>query len=143
MRFDYYLNLLLLMTHREMTKLFKSYICFQDRIGERHNVLVTEMAKDGHHLVGHNKAFDHFLVPPANGLDLMGKIVCVEITEAGKYFIRSKVIDTSSSLWVSDGMNQVKRSTYVDRNNYVYVISIASSFLAMFMFLHYYQLALI
>merc|ERR1719245_360095 len=40
---------------REMTKLFKSYVTFQDRIGERHNVLCTEMAKDGFHLVGHNQ----------------------------------------------------------------------------------------
>ena len=44
-----------------MTKLFRSYISFTDRIGEKHCVLITEMAKDGWHFVGHNKCFDHFL----------------------------------------------------------------------------------
>ena len=40
---------------RAMTKLFKSYVNFGDRIGEEHNVLITEMAKDLYHFVGHNK----------------------------------------------------------------------------------------
>eukprot|EP00483_Globobulimina_turgida_P006653 UN06663 len=113
---------------REMTKLFRSYVSFGDRIGEKHNVLITEMAKDGYHFVGHNAGYDHFLVPPEPGVSLMGKIVCVEITEVGKYFIKSKIVDVNGSnkLWVDNGI-KVK-----DRNNFVY-ISIVFSFLVVFL----------
>ncbi|ETO15501.1 hypothetical protein RFI_21861, partial [Reticulomyxa filosa] len=77
---------------RRLTKLFKSYILFGDRIGEIHNVLITEKAKDNWHFVGHNKTYDHFLVAPLetenNMIDLMGLCVEVEIVSVGKYFIK-------------------------------------------------------
>eukprot|EP01084_Bolivina_argentea_P279799 478393_1 len=90
---------------REMTKLFKSYINFGERIGEIHNVLITEMAKDGFHFVGHNKCFDHFLVPPSNKVDLMGKIVQVKIVLVGKFHLKSKIVHISNRLWVNNGLN--------------------------------------
>jgi len=104
---------------REMTVLWKSYVRFADRVGERHNVLVTEMAKDGYHLVGHNKAFGHFLVPPAKDQDLMGKVVAVEIKEVGKFFIKSSFLHTSDTLWVSDGVSEPpqSQSRSTDTNN--------------------------
>lgn len=118
---------------REMTKLFKSYICFNDRIGEKHNVLITEIAKDGYHFVGHNLCFDHFLVPPSNSHNLMGKIVRVEIINVGKFYIKSKIIKVSDKLWLDNGILS-KSKKYNDRNNYIYVISIITSFLFVLIF---------
>ncbi len=96
---------------RKLTKLFKSYICFKERIGEIHRVLITEKARDGHHFVGHNKNYDHFLVPPMSDIgrgkkdmDLMGCLVEVEILQLGKYHILSKITQKClENLWKWEG----------------------------------------
>eukprot|EP00484_Ammonia_sp_Unknown_P026831 CAMPEP_0197039522 /NCGR_PEP_ID=MMETSP1384-20130603/16293_1 /TAXON_ID=29189 /ORGANISM="Ammonia sp." /LENGTH=538 /DNA_ID=CAMNT_0042470131 /DNA_START=14 /DNA_END=1630 /DNA_ORIENTATION=- len=101
---------------REMTKLFKSYTSFTDRIGEQHNVLITEMAKDQYHFVGHNKCFDHFLVPPVSDRDLMGKVVKVEIVEVGKYHLLTRLVSTSADLWPDNGL-QTKSEAVKDEQS--------------------------
>lgn len=127
---------------REMTKLFKSYISFKDRIGEKHNVLITEIAKDGYHFVGHNKCYDHFLVPPHSNYDIMGKVVNVEIIEIGKYFIKSKLISfKNDKYWLTNGLNNYQNSNNnnQDRNNWIYCISLVTT-LIIIVFISFYHL---
>eukprot|EP01083_Nonionella_stella_P004812 14020_1 len=109
---------------REMTKLFKSYVTSRERIGEIHNVLITEMAKDCYHFVGHNQSYSHFLVRPSNQIDLMGAIVSVEITQIGKYFIKSKVVDINrkQKSWVENKIPFRPSKQSVLSNNYVYIL---------------------
>ncbi|VDK76734.1 unnamed protein product [Onchocerca ochengi] len=48
----------------EMSSLFRSYSRYdKERIGEKHRVLVCELATDRLHYVGHNKYYEHFLIP--------------------------------------------------------------------------------
>ena len=122
---------------RAMTKLFKSYVNFGDRIGEEHNVLITEMAKDLYHFVGHGKCFDHFLVPPPSkgtDIDLMGKFVKVKIISVGKFFIKSKIVkipQKSDEFWVDNGLEKRKKpNPHNDRNNYVYLFALLISLVA-------------
>ena len=54
-------------------------------VGTVQRVAIVEMAADGHHLVGHNKAYAQILVRPLPGIDLMGAVVHVRVTEAGRW----------------------------------------------------------
>ncbi|CAJ0577562.1 unnamed protein product, partial [Mesorhabditis spiculigera] len=73
----------------EMSKLFRSYSRYDDsRIGEEMDVLVCEMASDGVHGVGHNKNYEHILVP--NPDQVMGQWVRVRITGVSKFHMSSE-----------------------------------------------------
>ena len=56
-------------------------------------MLVTDVAHDGVSLVGHNKFYHQVLLQPEQGITLMGKTVTVEITEAGKHFLRGRRVE--------------------------------------------------
>ncbi|VDN01510.1 unnamed protein product [Thelazia callipaeda] len=72
----------------EMSGLFRSYSRYgKDRIGEKHSVLVCEMATDGKHYVGHNKYYEHFLIASENCL--LGRWVEVRITDVSKFYMRA------------------------------------------------------
>ncbi|XGW24081.1 hypothetical protein V3C99_005914 [Haemonchus contortus] len=75
-----------------MSALFREYSRYTpERIGEEHNVLVCEMATDGKHAVGHNKCYEHFLVPYHDGI--MGSWVRVRIVEVAKFHMRSELCE--------------------------------------------------
>uniref|UniRef100_A0A914EF09 tRNA-t(6)A37 methylthiotransferase n=1 Tax=Acrobeloides nanus TaxID=290746 RepID=A0A914EF09_9BILA len=75
----------------EMTKLFHSYRRYKpDYIGREFDVLICEKATDGLHFVGHNKSYEHILVPSSE--NLMGKRVRVRITEVSKFYMKSIVV---------------------------------------------------
>lgn len=78
---------------REMTKLFESYTTRDHYLGSIQSILVTEIAHDGVHYVGHTKSYDQVLVE----MDplLMGRKFDVRITETNKHFIRGEVIRES------------------------------------------------
>uniref|UniRef100_A0A0N5BTL0 tRNA-t(6)A37 methylthiotransferase n=1 Tax=Strongyloides papillosus TaxID=174720 RepID=A0A0N5BTL0_STREA len=74
-----------------MTDLFNTYSRYDEsRIGGVEKVLVCEVATDKSHLVGHNKTYEHILVPYKDGL--LGKWVEVEITGVSKFHMKSKII---------------------------------------------------
>ncbi|CAO4360487.1 unnamed protein product [Caenorhabditis nigoni] len=76
-----------------MSELFRSYTRFtEDRIGEIHNVLVTEIAADKIHGVGHNKSYEQILVPLEHCK--MGEWIEVRITSVTKF----SMISTPTSL---------------------------------------------
>lgn len=60
-----------------MSAYFRSYSRYTpDRIGQVEEVLVCELATDGVHYVGHNKSYEHILVPATDD-SIMGKYVKV------------------------------------------------------------------
>ncbi|MFH4982240.1 hypothetical protein AB6A40_008949 [Gnathostoma spinigerum] len=76
----------------EMSQYFRSYSRYTpDRIGEECDVLVCETATDGVHFVGHNKYYEHILVP-SDDKSLFGKVIRVQITGVSKFHMKSKVI---------------------------------------------------
>ena len=72
---------------RKVTKLFESYLSYENLMGISIDVLVTDRASDSIHYVAHDKNYRPILVI-ANE-EYMGKWINVTITETGKYFIKS------------------------------------------------------
>uniref|UniRef100_A0A8R1I5M8 tRNA-t(6)A37 methylthiotransferase n=1 Tax=Caenorhabditis japonica TaxID=281687 RepID=A0A8R1I5M8_CAEJA len=67
-----------------MSELFKSYSRYtSDRVGEVHNVIVTEIAADKLHAVGHNKCYEQILVPLEHCK--MGEWIEVRVTSVTKF----------------------------------------------------------
>ncbi|XP_041040112.1 threonylcarbamoyladenosine tRNA methylthiotransferase isoform X1 [Carcharodon carcharias] len=73
---------------RVLSQLFQSYTPYDHKIGERQHVLITEESFDGQYYVAHNKFYEQVLVPKQ--LELMGKMIEVDIYEAGKHFMKGK-----------------------------------------------------
>jgi threonylcarbamoyladenosine tRNA methylthiotransferase CDKAL1 len=77
----------------EMTKLFHNYTRYtDDKIGQVHDVLICEKASDGIHFVGHNKYYEHILVPAHGNDSLLGKRVMCKITEVSKFHMKSVIV---------------------------------------------------
>jgi len=76
---------------RQLSELFASYRPYERRLGQRYVVLVTDVAHDGRHLVGHNEFYEQVLVPKEDRL--MGKLVPVEVVKVSKFSMEGKVIE--------------------------------------------------
>uniref|UniRef100_A0A2R5LJW5 tRNA-t(6)A37 methylthiotransferase n=1 Tax=Ornithodoros turicata TaxID=34597 RepID=A0A2R5LJW5_9ACAR len=81
---------------KRLTELFQSYRPYDHKIGEAQTVLVTEVAHDRKHLVGHNKYYEQVLLPPED--DFMGSAVDVRISGAGKHYMHCEVIRLADSM---------------------------------------------
>ncbi len=68
---------------RQLSEFFQSYRPYEDRVGRRYHVLVTEEAHDGKHYVGHNRFYEQVLLPKEE--KYLGKLVEVEIESATKF----------------------------------------------------------
>ncbi|XP_070798576.1 threonylcarbamoyladenosine tRNA methylthiotransferase [Pituophis catenifer annectens] len=75
---------------KELSKLFHSYNPYDHKIGERQKVLVTEESFDSKFYVAHNKFYEQILVP--KNPEFMGKMVEVDIFEAGKHFMKGQPV---------------------------------------------------
>ncbi|VDO32368.1 unnamed protein product [Brugia timori] len=85
----------------EMSSLFRSYSRYnKERIGEKHRVLVCELATDQQHYVGHNKHYEHFLIPSKKCL--LGKWVQVRITDVSKFYMKAVLIGGDINAWLSN-----------------------------------------
>jgi len=62
-------------------------------VGKQQTVLVTEIASDGEHYVGHNKFYDQVLISKSWGEHLMGAMVTVTATFADKHYIKGTPCD--------------------------------------------------
>uniref|UniRef100_F6TJ71 tRNA-t(6)A37 methylthiotransferase n=1 Tax=Ciona intestinalis TaxID=7719 RepID=F6TJ71_CIOIN len=78
---------------KRLSELFRSYEPYGHQLGKIQKVLVTEIAHDQIHYVGHNKYYEQVLIPMDE--DLTGKMFEVEIVETGKHFLKGKRIDSS------------------------------------------------
>ncbi|KAL8562319.1 Threonylcarbamoyladenosine tRNA methylthiotransferase [Nucella lapillus] len=77
-----------------ISELFQSYHPYTHKMGERQQVLVTEISHDKQYFVAHNKSYDQVLVPKDD--DLMGKMVEVEIVETGKHFLKGRLLTSTA-----------------------------------------------
>ncbi|XP_038652893.1 threonylcarbamoyladenosine tRNA methylthiotransferase isoform X2 [Scyliorhinus canicula] len=73
---------------RMLSQLFQSYTPYDYKIGEKQQVLITEESFDGQYYVAHNKFYEQVLVPKQP--ELLGKMIEVDIYEAGKHFMKGK-----------------------------------------------------
>lgn len=95
-----------------MSALFRSYSRYnKERIGERHRVLVCELATDQQHYVGHNKCYEHFLIHAKKCL--LGKWVEVRIVEVSKFYMKAVLVTGNISAWLgSDSMIDISILTH-------------------------------
>ncbi|XP_071505002.1 threonylcarbamoyladenosine tRNA methylthiotransferase-like [Diadema antillarum] len=75
---------------KALSTLFKSYQTYDDKVGQRFEVLVTEASHDKQYLVSHNKFYDQVLVPQNE--EYLGRMLDVEIESVGKHFLMGKVL---------------------------------------------------
>uniref|UniRef100_A0A6G1RB93 tRNA-t(6)A37 methylthiotransferase n=1 Tax=Hypotaenidia okinawae TaxID=2861861 RepID=A0A6G1RB93_9GRUI len=75
---------------KDLSQLFHSYNPYDHKVGERQRVLVTEESFDSKYYVAHNPFYEQVLVP--KDPLLMGKMVEVNIYEAGKHFMKGQPV---------------------------------------------------
>ncbi|XP_022663659.1 threonylcarbamoyladenosine tRNA methylthiotransferase-like isoform X2 [Varroa jacobsoni] len=75
---------------RRLTQLFDTVLPYENRVGREYDVLVTEIAADKKHFVGHNKFYEQILVPARD--EYMGANLRVKVVETGKHFMKADVI---------------------------------------------------
>ncbi|XP_068016958.1 threonylcarbamoyladenosine tRNA methylthiotransferase [Melanerpes formicivorus] len=75
---------------KDLSQLFHSYSPYDHKVGERQRVLVTEESFDSNYYVAHNSFYEQVLVP--KDPLLMGKMVEVNIYEAGKHFMKGQLV---------------------------------------------------
>uniref|UniRef100_A0A671XPY8 tRNA (N(6)-L-threonylcarbamoyladenosine(37)-C(2))-methylthiotransferase n=1 Tax=Sparus aurata TaxID=8175 RepID=A0A671XPY8_SPAAU len=78
---------------KELSQLFHSYNPYDHKVGERQNVLVTEESFDAQYYVAHNKFYEQVLVPQR--AEFKGKMIEVDIYEAGKHFLKGRPVEDS------------------------------------------------
>ncbi|KAM6967980.1 threonylcarbamoyladenosine tRNA methylthiotransferase [Aplochiton taeniatus] len=76
---------------KELSALFHSYKPYDHKVGERQHVLVTEESFDSQYYVAHNKFYEQVLVPKRS--EFKGKMIEVEVFEAGKHFLKGRPLD--------------------------------------------------
>lgn len=100
----------------QMSTLFRSYSRYTpERIGEIHNVLVCELATDRHHYVGHNKNYEHFLIPSKTSL--LGCWVNVKIVEVSKFYMKADIVAERNRL------NYLERLHCLGTNHFLVIVS--------------------
>lgn len=78
---------------KELSQLFHSYNPYDHKVGERQHVLVTEESFDAQFYVAHNKYYEQVLVPKRS--EFKGKMIEVDIYEAGKHFLKGRLVEDS------------------------------------------------
>ncbi|TMS10440.1 Threonylcarbamoyladenosine tRNA methylthiotransferase [Larimichthys crocea] len=78
---------------KELSQLFHSYNPYDHKVGERQHVLVTEESFDAQYYVAHNKFYEQVLVPKR--AEFKGKMIEVDIYEAGKHFMKGRAVEDS------------------------------------------------
>ncbi|XP_027307015.2 threonylcarbamoyladenosine tRNA methylthiotransferase isoform X6 [Anas platyrhynchos] len=78
---------------KDLSQLFHSYNPYDHKVGERQRVLVTEESFDSNYYVAHNPFYEQVLVP--KDPVLMGKMVEVNIYEAGKHFMKGQPVSVA------------------------------------------------
>lgn len=76
-----------------LTLLFMHSLCIavvKFQIGCIYQVLVTEEAHDGEHLVGHNKFYEQILLPKVDSV--MGQMLTVKIVSSTKHSMEGVII---------------------------------------------------
>jgi len=88
-----------------MTRLFESYQTYDHLVGKILPVLITEIAADRIHMVGHTKAYVQVLLPHVP--ELMGKMVTVHVLSATKFCLQAEVVQAERA-WELP-INQIRK----------------------------------
>ncbi|GBG77949.1 hypothetical protein CBR_g25880 [Chara braunii] len=95
---------------RQITKLFESFDPYNEMQGRIERVWITDIASDGHNLVGHTKNYVQVLVPSAD--DLLGSSVHACITSTTRWSVvgevRGSIITSTRSYAVPIGSTKLK-----------------------------------
>ncbi|KAH9516819.1 Threonylcarbamoyladenosine tRNA methylthiotransferase, partial [Dermatophagoides farinae] len=94
---------------RIISQLFNSYYPYNDRIGHKYRVLVTELSTDKKFFVGHNKFYEQILI--AKHQCQLGEWIDVEIESVGKYHMMAK------TLWRRWLMNRIRTTLLMGNAN--------------------------
>eukprot|EP00051_Salpingoeca_urceolata_P028469 m.487038 g.487038 ORF g.487038 m.487038 type:complete len:566 (+) comp24759_c0_seq1:252-1949(+) len=78
---------------KRLSEFFRSYLPYTGREGAVLDVLVTEIASDKKHFVGHTKRYEQVLLAPRD--DIMGKLVQVRIVKTTKFSMEGELIEES------------------------------------------------
>src|SRR5699024_3329531 len=78
-------------------EIFNSYSPYEDRIGRKYRILITEEASDKSgngicHYVGHNEFYEQILVPKDQCT--LGSLIDVEIVSFGKHYMVGRLVST-------------------------------------------------
>ena len=92
---------------REVSALFKSYEPYAHMKGEEYDVLATDIAADGKHLVAHDKSYAQVLLPLRR--ELLGRSLRVRVTEVAKFYVRAEILDDGGA--VADAVEQAAVAT--------------------------------
>ncbi|VDN32424.1 unnamed protein product [Gongylonema pulchrum] len=93
-----------------MSALFRSYSRYnKNRIGEKHRVLVCELATDRQHYVGHNKCYEHFLIPSQKCL--LGSWVHVRIVDVSKFYMKATLLNYDSCVFLDSALSRIQDFT--------------------------------
>lgn len=76
---------------KQLSELFRSYEPYGHKVGETHEVLVTDISHDKQYYVAHNEFYEQVLVPKEDRY--MGKMVTVKIASATKFSMVGEPID--------------------------------------------------
>ncbi len=76
----------------QLTEFFNTYSCNDHLLGTQHDMWITEVAYDKHHLLGHTKNFTQVLIDPAEAS--MGQYVTVTVHATSKYHVKGTVVRT-------------------------------------------------
>ncbi|KAI5067603.1 hypothetical protein GOP47_0018131, partial [Adiantum capillus-veneris] len=87
---------------RKLTSLFESFSPYNDLKGRVVKVLVTDLAADGIHLVGHTKSYVQVLLPADEGL--LGRSVHVRVISTGRWSVMGELV-LSENKQTPEGLN--------------------------------------
>lgn len=98
---------------KRASEIFQQQFPYTHKLGEVQEILVTEIATDKKHYVGHNKFYDQVLVPKLS--EYLGQSLTVKIFETGKHYLKGEV--------VLQGDLQNIPSTYSNPNQLAFSVS--------------------
>ncbi|KAK6633186.1 hypothetical protein RUM44_003787 [Polyplax serrata] len=101
---------------KRISELFQSYETYTHRLNEVQDVLVTEVAHDNNHLVGHNKYYEQVLVPKQD--KYMGKMLKVHIIETKKHCLIENDLRTKGELQQECDTIRTRQQVCRDYNNF-------------------------
>jgi len=91
-------------------------------VGKHYNVLVTEKAHDGDHMVGHNEFYEQVLLP--NDANLMGKLVSVEIVATSKFSMVGKPVKPATEVGMKPPKKVKFKAVWPLRSSWVHKLSV-------------------
>lgn len=92
---------------KKLADWFHTYEPYTHKLGEIQDILVTEVAHDNMHYVGHNKFYEQVLVP--KNKKFMGRILKVLISDTKKHCLIGQPLDQGFSPALAPNVNALSK----------------------------------